>query len=82
MAIVYGFGGLRLKEKGLCFAPKLPKEWIGYEFKIIYEGSHVEVKVTKEKIIFALLEGDAKNIYVNDKPYELKDSVELVMSEV
>ncbi len=82
MAIVYGFGGLRLKEKGLCFAPKLPEEWIGYEFKIIYEGSHIEVKVTKEKIIFTLLEGDAKNIHVNDKPYELKDSVELVMSEV
>lgn len=82
MAIVYGFGGLRLKEKGLYFAPKLPKEWKGYEFKIIYEGSHMEVKVTKENIIFTLLKGEAKNIYVNDKPYELKDAIVLVMADV
>ncbi len=82
MAIVYGFGGLRLKEKGLYFAPKLPKEWKGYEFKIIYEGSHIEVKVTKENVIFTLLKGEAKNIYVNDKPYELKDSIVLIMTEV
>lgn len=81
MAIVYGFGGLRLKESGLYFAPKLPKEWNGYEFKIIYEGSHVKVKVTKERVVFTLLSGEAKSIYVNEKLYQLKDSIVIAMTK-
>ena len=79
MAIVYGFGGLRLKESGLYFAPKLPKEWKGYEFKINYEGSHIDVMVKRDKVIFTLLSGEAKNIYVNEKPYQLKDSIEILL---
>lgn len=75
MAIVYGFGGLRLKERGLFFAPKLPKEWKGYEFKIIYEGSHINVKVTKDKVILTLLSGEVKNIHVYDTSYQLKDTI-------
>ena len=81
MAIVYGFGGLRLKEQGLYFAPKLPKEWQGYEFKIIYEGSHINVQVTNDKAIITLLSGEEKNIYINDMPYQLTDSIEFTLGK-
>lgn len=77
MAVVYGFGGLRLKESGISFAPALPKQWSGYRFKIIYEGSHIQVEVTPEGCVFTLLSGSAKTISVYGEAYELKDKLEI-----
>jgi alpha,alpha-trehalose phosphorylase len=75
MAIVYGFGGFRLKESGIYFAPMLPSEWTGYQFKISYEDSRLIVKVTKTECEFTLEYGQPKRIFVYGKPYELKDRV-------
>lgn len=75
MAVVYGFAGLRLKEKGICFAPALPEKWNGYSFKINYEGSHIQVAVDKTGIQFSLITGDAKEIHVFENTYELEDKI-------
>ncbi len=50
MAIVYGFGGIRLKENGLYLNPALPKKWKKYQFEILYEGSQIQVRVEKTKV--------------------------------
>lgn len=76
MAIVYGFGGLRLKEKGLCFAPYLPVQWNAYTFKIHYRGSNIKVSVDKEKTVFSLEMGSAVNLMIYDQEYTLADTLE------
>ncbi|MCL2699903.1 MAG: family 65 glycosyl hydrolase [Defluviitaleaceae bacterium] len=48
MAIIYGFGGLRVKEDGFHLAPVLPRQWSGYSFRFIYEGTLREVNVTAD----------------------------------
>lgn len=75
MAIVYGFGGLRLKESGIYFAPALPKQWEGYTFKIHFEDSQIQVEVKPEESVFTLAEGTPKTIHVYGETYELKDTL-------
>lgn len=73
MAIVYGFGGLRIKEHGIFFAPIIPKFWEEYSFQINYEDSQIRVEVSQEQCSFTLIKGSAKRIYVNNQEYELKN---------
>ena len=72
MSIVYGFGGFRLKESGIYFAPILPKEWNGYRFEICFEDSRLMVIVKKNQCIFNLEHGSAKKITVYGKEYFLE----------
>ena len=78
MAIVYGFGGLRLKERGLYLQPILPKEWEGYHFCIKYEEAKIKVDVKKEYCTVELLEGYPVNIYVYENQYHVtKDKIKI-----
>ncbi len=79
MAIVYGFGGLRLKEKGIHFAPTLPEQWEGYSFKVHFRGSRILVEVDRESARFTLLSGEEKSIYINSVEYDLHDQVSIKM---
>lgn len=45
MAIVYGFGGLRIKEDGLYLRPALPKAWEAIEFRLFYQGATVTIYI-------------------------------------
>lgn len=80
MAIVYGFGGFRLKENGAWFAPALPKQWKGYRFKLIYEGSHIHVEVNRRECRFTLESGRPVEIHVYGNACMLKDSVAFAMA--
>lgn len=77
MAVVYGFGGLRLKESGIYFAPSLPEKWTGFSFKINYEDSQIQVEVRDKESIFTLVKGTGKVIHVYGKAYELKDVLKI-----
>ena len=77
MAIVYGFGGFRLKESGAWFAPALPKQWDGYRFKLIYLGSHIQVEVKKDGTTFTLESGEPVQIHVYGDEYLLTDSLKV-----
>lgn len=80
MAIVYGFGGFRLKENGAWFAPALPKQWKGYRFKLIYEGSHIHVEVNRRECRFTLESGRPVEVHVYGNACMLKDSVAFAMA--
>ncbi|MGL2992561.1 glycoside hydrolase family 65 protein [Flavobacterium sp. TSSA_36] len=67
MSIVEGFGGMRVKENALHFAPKIPKEWEGYSFKINFRHQILKMEVTQNETKFSL-EGDkALTVFVNGK---------------
>ena len=73
MAIVYGFGGFRLKETGISFAPIMPGTWTAYSFKICFAGSRIWVQVNENECVFTLECGREKNILVYGEEYLLKD---------
>ncbi len=69
MAVVYGFGGLRIKEDGVHLNPVIPRQWDGYSFKITYRGSRILVEVKRTdadpEVKISLLEGDAVEVFLN-----------------
>lgn len=73
MAIVYGFGGFRLKENGVFLAPILPRPWTAYRFKIRIEDSRIMVHVKESECVLTLESGRAQKIFVYGREYILAD---------
>lgn len=82
MAVVYGFGGLRIKVDGLYLEPRLPKEWKGLRFSFLYEDAQIEVNVTAEKCVITLLRGQQKELYVYGKKALLTDSLTFLKEDM
>ncbi len=77
MAVVFGFAGLRIKEDGFHLAPALPKEWKGYEFKLRNAGGLFDLMVTDKSVNIKVLSGIPQKIFVYNKPYLLKKSLQV-----
>jgi beta-phosphoglucomutase len=45
LAFVWGFGGVRVRDGELTFAPKLPPGWRGYSFGLLWKGKRIRVTV-------------------------------------
>jgi maltose phosphorylase len=54
MSIVEGFGGMRVRENTLSFAPKIPKGWTSYSFKVNFRKQIITVNVTQNGAHFEL----------------------------
>ncbi len=50
MAVVMGFGGLRIKENKLSFSPMLPSKWNAFKFTIRYRDAIITININKENI--------------------------------
>lgn len=49
-ATIMGFGGVRVRDGKLCINPALPKEWKELQYNIIWKGSPLQVRITKEEV--------------------------------
>jgi maltose phosphorylase len=58
MAVVMGFGGLRMMEDGLSLSPVLPAAWTGYAFHLHWRGADLHFRVQSQGLE-CLLEGVA-----------------------
>ncbi len=72
LAIVQGFGGMRDFDNQLSFAPKIPRQWESYSFKINYNGSILKLTQTQDE---TLLEN------LSEKEVELEISGEKIKME-
>jgi maltose phosphorylase len=77
MAIVLGFGGLRVRNDKLVFNPLIPDKWKSYCFRIFFRERIIEVQVSKEKITFKNHSSTALSIQVYNNDYMLKKQVEI-----
>ena len=50
MAVVKGFGGMRVYDDLLHFNPYLPKAWTSIAFKVRFRGASLEVKIGKKDV--------------------------------
>lgn len=62
MALVYGFGGLRRRDGGLCLDPKLPAALTKLTFRVRYRSCVLEAAVTADATTYTLLTGDQLTI--------------------
>jgi maltose phosphorylase len=67
MSIVEGFGGMRVQNNRLHFAPKIPKEWSAYSFKINFRNQIVKISVSQNETQIAVEGETAIVVVVNGK---------------
>src|SRR5437667_2639438 len=56
-ALVAGFGGMRLQNGSLCFAPRLPDALGRLAFHIVFRGCRLRVEVRAKEATYRLLDG-------------------------
>ncbi|VAW20371.1 Maltose phosphorylase [hydrothermal vent metagenome] len=82
MAIVMGFGGLRVSKERLVFNPFLPDKWNSYSFRVDYKGAHLEVKMEKNKFIIKNRSGKDAPLIIWGAEMTAKANNELVVKNV
>ena len=48
MSIVYGFGGMRVRNGKLYLSPFKPESWSKYSFNIVFRDRYIKITVSKE----------------------------------
>ena len=67
MSIVEGFGGMRVNNEKLSFAPRIPEQWQSYSFKVNFRQQIIDVNVSKDETTFKIDGRTPLQILVNDK---------------
>ena len=75
LAIVQGFAGMRVSDNQLQFKPFLPQNWQGYDFKINFRGSLLEVAITGTDITLKVVEGPALDVKIFDETLAVNGTV-------
>ena len=79
MAIVEGFGGMRVMNGTLVFNPMLPKEWSSYSFKVRFRGNLLNVRVSEDGVGVINEEGENISIFIKDDEYKVAKESSLVV---
>ena len=58
MSVVYGFGGMKIRNGMLSFDPRLPEGWEGLSFKIYHRGCTLKIMIDKSKVHIENMEGN------------------------
>lgn len=75
MAIIYGFAGLRIKESGLYLNPCIPKQWKSYRFRFQYQGTRLEVIVSREECRIRRIKGKPVIVNLKGKAVPVEDCI-------
>jgi maltose phosphorylase len=67
MSIVEGYGGMRVKNNHLHFAPKIPTQWDSYSFKVNFRNQIITVQVSKSGVDFKLDGAEVMEVFVDGK---------------
>ncbi|MCB2360063.1 family 65 glycosyl hydrolase domain-containing protein [Clostridium estertheticum] len=71
MAVVHGFGGLRVINNKLILNPFIPDHWCSCSFKIMFRGSLLNIKFTKETLEIQNENEIPVNLLVHENDYYL-----------
>jgi maltose phosphorylase len=74
LAIVEGFGGMRVHDGKLRLNPLIPKQWKSYSFKARFMEILFEVQVSARELAIKNLSDKTLNALIFDKPFEIKGS--------
>ena len=74
MSVIYGFGGMMIKEGLLSFEPHLPESWKALSFKILYRERILKVRIEKGRLSIENLAGEAVDLFMEGKKVKLEKS--------
>ena len=79
LAIVEGFGGMRILDGKIQLNPLIPVNWQSYSFHARFRGVLFEVKVTKDNVIVINLSEKPLQLIISGRDHQLKGSKKLVL---
>lgn len=79
MAVVEGFGGMRVKGGVLSFNPLLPAEWKALSFQIGFRGALLNIRINKEGVIIKNLSDTEITIKIYGIDILIKSNSEKLM---
>ena len=74
LALVQGFGGMRMFNGKLYFHPHLPDGWNEYQFRLRFKGSQIEVTVKENQVKYMLISGEKVEFKHYDQLIVLEES--------
>ena len=80
LAIVEGFGGMRILYGKLLLNPLIPVNWQSYSFHSRFRGVLFEVKVTKDCVTITNISEKPLNLIMSDKEYQIERSGKLILN--
>jgi len=80
LAIVEGFGRMRILDGKVFLNPLIPSNWISYSFHSRFRGVLFEVKVTKDCVSVNNLSEKQLNVVISGKDYQILGSGKLILN--
>ncbi len=74
LAIVEGFGGMRIKSDRLFLNPSIPEHWKSYSFHASFREVSFKVKVSAEMVEITNLSREKLNLVIGEKTFEISDN--------
>ncbi len=74
-ALVAGFGGMRLQNNLLSFAPRLPDALELLAFHVLYRGSRLRIEVRAQEATYRILEGPPQKVRHHGEEIFLTENV-------
>jgi maltose phosphorylase len=81
LAIVEGFGGMRIRKERVCFNPVIPAAWSSYSFIIRYRNNPLRVEVNGSAVTVVNLSQASIPLAVYDEPLTLGPGEEKKISK-
>jgi maltose phosphorylase len=79
MAVVEGFGGMRVRYGRLSFQPFLPDKWKSFSFHVGFRGTLLNIKVSKDGVHIKNLSGKETSVNVYYKEQLVRANDELLV---
>jgi maltose phosphorylase len=80
LAIVEGFGGMRILDGRISLNPLIPEKWQSYSFHARYRGILFEVKVTKDCVTINNISDRQLHLEIAGKDYKIKGSEKMILN--
>ena len=80
LAIVEGFGGMRIIDDKILLNPLIPLNWQSYSFHARFRGVIFEVKVTKECVIVNNISQKPLRVEISGKEYQIKGEEKIILN--
>ena len=80
LAIVEGFGGMRIIDDKILLNPLIPLNWQSYSFHARFRGVMFEVKVTKECVSVNNISLKPLHVEISGKEYQIKGEEKIILN--
>jgi alpha,alpha-trehalose phosphorylase len=77
LSLIYGFGGMRDHDGDLTFSPGLPRAWEGLQFRILWRGTMLEVRVDRDETTYRLPQGGRLSLHHNGESVAVSGSEQI-----